>query len=190
LFTLRHHGVILLDVAPQLRHDGAMDLRPHVDQLRHELTIAAEAGGEEARALAARLLAPLESATRLTLLNALTIAADEISRELAPGSVEVRLRGLDPSFVVQPAERQDEPEAALSEPPAALPEPADGPTARINFRPPEGLKTRIDEAAAREGQSVNAWLVRIVTAALNQGPGRVEQRRTSTGERHHIGWVR
>ncbi|NDZ86685.1 hypothetical protein G3I23_14135, partial [Streptomyces sp. SID10115] len=79
-----------------------MNLTQYVDQLRQELAVAAEAGGDEARALAERLTAPLESAARLTLLNALSAAADEITVDLAPGSVDVRLRGLDPEFVVTP----------------------------------------------------------------------------------------
>ena len=36
------------------------------------------------------------------LLDALSSAADEITRELAPGSVEVRLRGREPQFAVTP----------------------------------------------------------------------------------------
>ena len=70
-----------------------MDLTQYVENLRRELAVAADAGGEDARALAERLTAPLESAVRLTLLDALSAAADEITRELAPGSVELRLRG-------------------------------------------------------------------------------------------------
>ena len=77
-----------------------MDLNPYVDELRHQLMIAAEAGGEDARLLAERLVAPLQSATRLVLLDALSAAAGEITSDLAPGSVEVRLRGRDPEFVV------------------------------------------------------------------------------------------
>lgn len=77
-----------------------MDLTPYVDNLRRELAVAAEAGGEEARELAERLTAPLESATRLTMLNVLSAAMGEVTRELAPGSVDVRLRGIDPDFVV------------------------------------------------------------------------------------------
>ncbi len=45
---------------------------PYVSNLRHELAVAADAGGEDARALAERLTAPLESATRLVLLDALS----------------------------------------------------------------------------------------------------------------------
>ena len=155
-----------------------MDLKPFLDRVRHELLIAAEAGGDEARALAERLVAPLESAMRLTLLNALSAAADEITRELAPGSVDLRLRGLDPSFVVTapPPEPFEEPsvvpDGAALAPPASGEE--EGATARINFRPPEHLKVRIDEAATREGLSVNAWLVRAVTSVLAgaRRPGR------------------
>jgi hypothetical protein len=71
--------------------------------------------GEDARALAERLTAPLEAATRLVLLNALSAAA-EITRELAPASVEVRLRGLDPNFVVTPTTVHEvPPEPSLTE---------------------------------------------------------------------------
>ena len=80
-----------------------MDLTPYVENLRRELAVAADAGGEDARALAERLTAPLESAVRLMLLDALSAAADEITRELAPGSVELRLRAGEPDFVVTPA---------------------------------------------------------------------------------------
>src|SRR5438876_39533 len=52
-----------------------MDLTPYVSNLRHELAVAADAGGDDARALAERLTAPLESAVRLVLLDALSAAA-------------------------------------------------------------------------------------------------------------------
>ena len=93
-------------------HNGAMDLTQYVENLRGALLVAAEAGGDEARALAERLSAPLESSVRLTLLDALSDAADEITRELAPGSVELRLRSGEPEFAVaravEPAEEPDE----------------------------------------------------------------------------------
>src|SRR5215210_8361315 len=121
---------------------GAMNLTMYSESLRRELAVAAEPGGEDARALAERLTAPLESAIRLMLLDALSAAADEITRELAPGSVELRLRAGEPEFVVTPAPADEPVDAADDAPPA--PPPDDGATARINLRLPEQLKAGIE----------------------------------------------
>src|SRR5581483_7380657 len=89
-------------MVPKWCHSRSMELTQYVEYLRRELTTAAEVGGEDARALASRLLPPLDAAVRLTLLEALSAAAEEISAELAPGSVDVRLRGGTAGFVVTP----------------------------------------------------------------------------------------
>ncbi|NEB82436.1 toxin-antitoxin system HicB family antitoxin [Streptomyces sp. SID14478] len=173
-----------------------MDLTPYVDSLHRELAVAAEAGGDQARELAERLTAPLESATRLTMLNVLSAAMDEITRELAPGSVDVRLRGLDPDFVVTPPPS----DAAYTEVQETAPAPAqagdtdEGGTARVNLRLPAHLKARAEEAASREGLSVNAWLVRAVSAAVDGGaaprtPRTTEKTRPTAGQ-SFTGWVR
>src|SRR5258705_7152749 len=127
-----------------------MDLQPYVDAVRHELNVAAEAGGADATALADRLSAPLESAFRLALLEALSAAAEEITRELAPGSVHVRLRGREPAFVVElpgpslgEAAAGDGPSELAGPsglPPVLTPEGDDGGTSRINLRLPDHLK--------------------------------------------------
>ncbi|OEJ30901.1 histidine kinase [Streptomyces subrutilus] len=172
-----------------------MDLTPYIDTLRRELAVAAEAGGDEARELAERLTAPLESATRLTMLGVLSAAMDEITRELAPGSVDVRLRGLDPEFVVTPPPTGGgapaEP-AAPVEPLSAAQAPAEGDeggTARVNLRLPAHLKARAEEAAGREGLSVNAWLVRAVSAAVEGGTRPRATEKTQIGQ-SFTGWVR
>ncbi|MFD3717575.1 hypothetical protein [Streptomyces sp. NPDC058674] len=171
-----------------------MDLTPYVDNLRRELAVAAEAGGEDARALAERLTAPLEAATRLTMLNVLSAAMDEVTRELAPGSVDVRLRGTDPDFVVTlPPEHggRTEPVAPL-EPPRvqASADGDEGGTARVNLRMSAQLKARAEEAASREGLSVNAWLVRAVSAAVDGGAAPRTTERTRTIGQSFTGWVR
>src|SRR5438093_13667986 len=127
-----------------------MDLTQYVEKLRRELAVAADAGGEDARALAERLTAPLESAIRLMLLDALSAAADEITRELAPGSVELRLRAGQPDFVVTPAPADEPAEPAPDAPAPALPDADEAATARINLRLPEPLKAGIEQAAGRE----------------------------------------
>ncbi|MEV2245660.1 hypothetical protein [Streptomyces sp. NPDC049970] len=174
-----------------------MDLTPFVDTLRCELAVAAEAGGDEARELAERLTAPLESAARLTMLNVLSAAMNEITRDLAPGSVDVRLRGIDPDFVVTlpPVgdtyeERAEQPDPAKQSAPAS-PGTDDGGTARVNLRLPAHLKARAEEAAGREGLSVNAWLVHAVSAAVGTGgtPPRSADKPRAGGQ-SFTGWVR
>jgi hypothetical protein len=174
-----------------------MDLTRYVDELQRQLSTAAAAGGDEARELAGRLTAPLDAAVRLVLLEALSTAAGEISAELAPGSVDVRLRGGDPEFVVAlpaPAEpaRATEPAASPAGPPPVPNADAEGATTRTTLRLPDHLKTQAEIAAARDGVSVNTWLVRAVAAALGPTTGRPaaqagpEQRATN----RHTGWVR
>ncbi len=169
-----------------------MDLSDAVSSLQRELTTLADAaGGEPSRALVERLTGSLESAIRMALLETLSTAAAEISRDLAPGSVEVRLRGRDPEFVVTPA-HPDAPEPPPA--PEAEPEPLvadDGPVARINVRMPEQLKAAVEEAAAREGRSVNAWLVRAASAAVQQRDQHPGRRSTSKqDQKRFTGWVR
>jgi hypothetical protein len=161
-----------------------MNLTPYVENLRRELAVAAEAGGDDARALADRLSAPLEPAVRLMLLDALSAAADEITLELAPGSVELRLRSGDPSFVVTPAPA-DGPAAGDAPPPAA-PDADDAATARINLRLPEQLKADVEQAASRERLSVNAWLVRAAAAAV----ARDDRPRGGRIGQAYTGWAR
>lgn len=173
-----------------------MDLTPYVDQLGQQLVVAAEAGGDDARAIAERITAPLDSAVRLTLLNVLSAAMNEITRDLAPGSVEIRLRGLDPDFVVttpvasEPAEDSVE-TAPRGAPPPAAPDTDEGGTSRINLRLPTHLKLRIEEAAGRESLSVNAWLVRAAAAALEPDDrGRRSGWRSGPSGQRYTGWVR
>ena len=173
-----------------------MDLTPFVDQLRRDLLTAAEAGGDEARALAERLTAPLESSVRLALLSALSQAAEEITGQLAPGTVDVRLRGSDLGFAVTPPPVAPTPgpapDAPTPEPPAPAVDLDEGGTLRITLRLPEQLKSRVDEAAARLGVSVNTWLVRAVATAMEPGPVPSSDHRRSrwSGGSQYTGWAR
>jgi HicB family len=178
-----------------------MHLGGYVEDIRHQLELAAEAGGEEARALADRLIAPLDAAIRLAMQDALAAAAEEITVELAPGSVEVRLRGRDPEFVVTPppadpsVEDRGQDDAVgwgeRSEAPQALTEGEELAVSRINLRLPEHLKARIERAAAVEGLSVNSWLVRASAAALERtDPARRQVRRAPRGAQRYSGWAR
>ena len=206
-----HCGSIPLDVAPKWCQNGAMDLRPYVEAIHHQLMVAAEAGGDEAKVVAERLTAAVDSTVRLALQDALVAAAEEITFELAPGSVELRLRGRDPEFVVRlPAGFTGEPSeaepsgagrdhAGAAEGPADLatrsgtPADADadeGGMARVNLRLPDQLKARAEQAAANERLSLNAWLVKAVTATVDRaGPTRRDGTATA-GHKRYVGWAR
>jgi hypothetical protein len=170
-----------------------MELERHVDVLRDQLALAAEAGGDEARALAQRLAAPLDAAVRLMLLNVLAEAAAEITRELAPGSVELRLRANDPEFVVTapPADAAGTTWESVDDTPTVAGEIGEGGMARVNLRLPDQLKGRVEQAADREGLSINAWLVRAAAVSVERGEAAVQrQQATPRGGQSHTGWGR
>jgi hypothetical protein len=172
-----------------------MDLNPFVASLGRELLTAVEADGGDGTAVVERLTASMDSAIRLTLLEALSAAADEITTELVPGSVQVRLRGRDPEFVVtaQQVERPREDPTGRGSVPTedAATGFEDGATARINVRLPEQLKAAVEEAAGKEGRSVNAWLVRAASTALRAADrGHGFERRGKPGPQHFTGWAR
>ncbi|MCO1598887.1 hypothetical protein M8C17_27420 [Micromonospora sp. RHAY321] len=174
-----------------------MDLRPYVENLRNEFAVAAEGVDPDSRALAQRLFTQLEAATRLMLLDALSDAAGEITRELAPGSVHVRLRGREPDFVVTPASPPtdgggEDAGPPAPPPPVLAPGGDEGGTSRINLRLPDQLKASVEEAAGRAGLSVNAWLVRAVAGAIGAGePDRRPARRVEPRSgQHFTGWAR
>ena len=141
-----------------------MDITPYVDSLRRDLVAAAEAGGDDIRQAAERLVLALDPAARLALMEAISQAAAEITAELPAGGVDVRLAGRELDFVVHVA-------APTPPPPPPPPAPAEdtdeGGLARISLRIPESVKARAEEKAARAGDSLNTWLVKVVRAATS-----------------------
>lgn len=162
-----------------------MELGPYVTDLQRQLADAASNGAEETRAAAERVAAGLDAAMRLVLLDALSAAVGEITRDLAPGSVDLRLRGRDVEFVVTPATV----DAETDERPLVTVDLDDASTSRTTLRLPDALKARVDEAAAADGLSVNTWLVRAVAAALEPKQRRTAQRSLRTGD-NFAGWAR
>lgn len=151
-----------------------MDITPYVENLRQDLAAAAEAGGPEAKAAAERLGLALDPAVRLALMDALSQAAAEITSELPAGSIDVRLKGREPQFVVDVPTM---PMPAASPTPPTPPAPPgaeeqevdeDDSIARITLRIPESVKFKAEELAAKGGHSLNSWIVNVVRTATRE----------------------
>jgi hypothetical protein len=136
-----------------------MQLQRFIDALKADLAAVAELGDEATANAAGQLVITLQGSVGLRMLDALSEAALELNDKLPFGHVEVRLTGQDPEFVFV----GEEAEAAA---PAAG---AEDYTARISLRLPEALKTSVEAAAAREGVSVNTWIVRALSRSAS-GP--------------------
>lgn len=157
-----------------------MDLTDYVEALRRSLTAAAAAGGEQARETARLLADTIEPAVRLTVIDALSAMADEVTAALDDSLVDIRVRGREPEVVVVRT-----PEADPHEEPGED-DVVDGGVARISLRLPETLKTRAEAAATASGMSLNSWLVRAVADALRSSAGRPSGR----GPRRYTGFAR
>jgi len=143
----------------------------YIQALREDLARVA-AVGDESTARAAELLAvALDAAVGRRLLEALAEAALELSAQLEDGRVEVRFAGTDPELVFV----RDE----AVEPAAQDSVRGDDPlSARITLRLPDALKQRVEDAASREGVSVNTWIVQAL-ARVASGAGAASRPRSS-----------
>ena len=198
-----------------------MDLAPHVTRLRSQITevlappVSAPVAGMDGDAQVGtgatgrsgpELPASLDAALWLSLLEVLSEAAEELSSQLGPGAVEVRLRGRSPQLVVAPpglvgpadvdptrpgpSPGDDGAAGSGARPPAGGSgsegdDGGDGAVARVNLRLPEGLKRQAEAAARRNRTSLNSWLVTVVAEALAVGG-----RSAGTRGRRYSGWVR
>jgi predicted HicB family RNase H-like nuclease len=154
-----------------------MDLSPYVDALRADLEAAAAAGTEDTQATARLLSGALDASLRLCLVDALSAMAAEVTAA-SDVEVEIRMHGREPQLVVSSA-----PAEAAADP---IEPDDDRTTARLTVRLPESLKERAEGQAARDGLSVNAWMVRAVNAAVRPLDGQPHGR----GPRRTTGFAR
>jgi hypothetical protein len=134
-----------------------MDLRPYLEALLSDIEASAALGGPDLKN-AARLMAnALEASLQLRVLDLLNEAALDLSGQIGSGHVEVRLAGREVQLV-------------FTAEPGDSTSPDDDLTARISLRLPERLKERAEAAAASEGISVNAWLIRTIARSVEPRP--------------------
>lgn len=142
-----------------------MDLSEYAESLRRELTSITRFAGEDITRAAEMISETLDSSIRLALLDVLSVAAEEITAGLDGATIDVRLTGTQPEFVVTVTHGPDDTSAEPGEPGD------DAGSARVTLRLAESLKTRVEAAAMGAGMSVNAWLVRAISRALEPTPG-------------------
>ena len=129
-----------------------MEMAQFLESLESDLDRIASVGDDQVAQAATRLNQALRASAGMRLLEALGVAAVEVSAQLPAGHVEVRMSGQDPNFVYVEEEQRAAPQQAVD----------DEASARITLRLPEGLKAHVEAAASREGVSVNAWIVRAL----------------------------
>jgi hypothetical protein len=144
-----------------------MQLDSHVQAIQQELAAAAARGDEASAEIARRMGEALAATLHLHLLDLLGEAAFEIGGQLETGRVEVRLAGREPELVVVSDEIPETDRVAVGEELSG----------RITLRLPESLKAGVEAAAAREGISTNAWLVRTLARSLDRGSSRRSRHR-------------
>lgn len=144
-----------------------MQLDHHIQAIREDLAATARIGDEATADAAQRLSEALAATLHLRLFDLLGEAALEISGQLGTGRVEVRLAGREPELVVVLEDTSDSVNVAVGEELSG----------RISLRLPETLKTRVEAAAAQEGISTNAWLVRSIARMLDSSGARRSRNR-------------
>lgn len=183
-----------------------MKLTPHVETLRTGLANAASLGDETTQDIARRLGGALDNSARLALISAISEATAEISTELAPGSVELRMSGDEPQFAVHVPQNAETPTVLTPPEPVESTSPEaeqattvttgeadettesveEEPQVRVSLRLPASVKSRVDEAADTERISTNAWLVRAIQNAL--APPRSTSPESSSDQGAQAGW--
>ena len=147
-----------------------MQIDGYIQALREDLVRVASLGDETTSRAAELLSVAIEASLARRLQDVLAEAALELNAQLDAAHVEVRIAGRDPELVLV---RED----------GSISEPVDEAfSARITLRLPESLKQRIESAAAREGGSVNTWLVQ----ALQRSVESKSHRSISSGSRNRL----
>jgi HicB family len=131
-----------------------------VDGLRSDVISVGELGDDTVAEVADRIAEVLGRSIPSRILDLLSEVAAEVSAELPDGRVEIRVAG-------------DDVDLAYVEDAPARPADAEGESdgdrdrgrdmsARITLRLSESLKARVEEGAARQGISVNTFIVRTL----------------------------
>lgn len=124
--------------------------------------------GPEVAEAGSQLMAALKPAITQTMMDVISMAVTEIRSQLDTQTIDIKLVDGDPELVVG-----EDPSAVNSPPPPAPPGVEEADEARITVRLPSYLKDLITAEAEISGDSVNSYVIDV----LSKG----SRRRRSTG---------
>ncbi|HEY1446329.1 MAG TPA: toxin-antitoxin system HicB family antitoxin [Acidimicrobiales bacterium] len=152
-----------------------------VDGLRSDVISVGELGDESVAEAADRIAEVLGRSIPSRVLDLLSEVAAELSAELPDGRVEIRVAGddVDLAYVSDDAAGTAGSDVAGDGDRARDRDRDRDMSARITLRLSESLKTRVEEGAARQGISVNAFIVRT----LEHGASGEHKRKNYAGNR-------
>lgn len=145
-----------------------MQISHAVTNLEAAVETQLRVAGPEIAEAGAQLMAALRPAIRQTMMDVVSMAVAEIASQLDAQTVDIRLVDGDPELVVG-----DDPSAV---PPPPPPPPAgsdDADEARITVRLPGYLKDLISAEADESGDSINSYVVDVLSnkARRKKAPG-------------------
>ncbi len=128
-----------------------------VEDLRSDVISVGELGDDTVAEVAERIAELLGRSVPGRILDLLSDIAAEVSAELPDGRLEIRVAGDDVNLAYV-----EEEQIPVGGDAAGDGGGAGDPSARITLRLSEALKNRVEESAAREGVSVNTYIVRTL----------------------------
>ncbi len=152
-----------------------------VDGLRSDVISVGELGDDTVAGVAERIAEVLGRSVPGRILDLLSEVAAETSAELPDGRLEIRVAGDD----VELAYVEHTPEVAVASESDSSDRDRDL-SARITLRLSESLKARVEEGAAREGVSVNTYIVRTLERGATSG--QAQSQRTYAGRNRLRGY--
>jgi len=127
--------------------------------------------GPEIAEAGAQLMAALKPAITQAMMDVVSMAVTEISSQLDTQTIDIRLVDGDPELVVN-----DDPSAVPPPPPPPPPGSDEADEARITVRLPSYLKDLITNEAETAGDSINSYVVDVLSNKA--------RKKRSTGTHH------
>ena len=148
-----------------------MQLSHAITNLETAVETQLRIAGPEIAEAGAQLMAALKPAISQTMMDVVDMAVTEISSQLDTQTIDIKLVDGDPELVVN-----EDPGAVSPPPPPPFPGEDDFDEARLTVRLPGYLKDLIASEADTTGDSINSYVVDILS--------RKARKKSSVGTRH------